>query len=231
MLARPATLLARASVVAAALLAASPAAAQRAPAARPKPAAPAPSSVAVPVPPPPAGTSLVAQGPERRRFQVAGLLGLASPRGNGGDGSLMMAVDASLPWRTTPGGLALGVALPVRLILLSSGDAAGVESGGVALEATPGLRASIPLGRSRFSFRTDAGVGVVARSTWVEADVTFVGRRTQTSDDVTGIARIGFSLDYALRPGVSIAIEPLSFGFDLDGNADWIFAAGASFRL
>ena len=42
---------------------------------------------------------------------------------------------------------------------------------------------------------------------------------------------MGLALDWAVRPRLSIAIEPLSFGFDLRGNADWIFAAGATYRL
>jgi hypothetical protein len=246
--------LARATIVLAALGAAAPAAAQRPSATSTRTTAPStgstrsgaataapartPSAVSVPgtraapvpLPPPPAGTALSPRQ-DGRRFEMSALLGLASPRGNGGDASLALTGVAALPWRTTSSGIALSWALPVRTILLAADEVAGVESGGLALEATPGVRASIPLGRSKASFRTDAGIGVAARWTWVETEVTYVGRRTETSNDVTGVVRLGFSLDYALRPGVQLAVEPLSFGFDLDGNADWIFAAGATFRL
>jgi hypothetical protein len=201
------------------------------PAAAPaRPAAPAAARAAVPLPPPPPGTTPVAR-PAPSPVTVGALVGIASPRGNGGDASLLLQADASVPWRTTPAGIALAWALPVRTILLSAEGAAGVESGGVALEVTPTLRASLPLRGSRVSLRTDAGVGLAARFTWAETDVTFVGRRTERSTDLTGVARVGFALDWALRPNLAIAFEPLSFGFDLDGNADWLFAAGATFRL
>jgi hypothetical protein len=244
MLACPAKALARASIVLAAVAAASSAspASAAAPRASPSARAPAPAATTppaaaaapraadVPLPPPPAGTSLVAQSSDRD-LRVTGLLGLATPSGNGGDASLMLAVDVARPWRTTPGGVALSWALPVRTILLQSDSTEGVKSGGVAFEVTPTLRASIPLGASKVRFRTDAGAGLASRFTWVETDVTFVGRRTETSSDLTGLVRVGLALDWAARPGLIVAFEPLSFGFDLDGNADWIFAAGASFRL
>ncbi len=88
------------------------------------------------------------------------------------------------------------------------------------------LRAGSPL-----SLRADVGIGVVARWISTEVDVTFVGRQTTTDQSFTGVARAGIALDWALRPGVVLAIEPLSLGFDLDGNADWNFAAGLGFRL
>ncbi len=237
---RPAPALARATLVAAALLAAAPAAAQRAPAAAPRTTSsrttsprvtPPAASAAVPLPPPPVGTALLPAAPPRA-LRVGGLVGLSTPSGNGGDPSILLQLDAAIPWRTTAAGVALSWALPVRTVFLQSDDAIGLKSGGMSVEATPALRASVPLrAGSTLAFRTDVGVGAVARWTWAETDVTFVGRRTDTDQTVTGIVRVGFALDWAMKPGVVLAFEPLSFGYDLEGNADWNLAAGLSVRL
>ncbi|HET8541703.1 MAG TPA: hypothetical protein VFL83_17625 [Anaeromyxobacter sp.] len=242
----PAKALARAALAAAALLAAVPAgAAQRGatstpraapaatsprtpPAAAPAPAAPARAPASVPLPPPPE-TAAAASAP-RRDLRIGALLGLSTPGGNGGDASLLLQVDAALAWRRTPGGVALAWALPVRTVFLQSDEVSGLESGGFSVEVTPTLRASVPV-RPTLALRTEAGLGFVARWTWAEADITYVGRATETDQAFTALARVGFALDWALRPGVTLAFEPLSFGYDLDGNADWNFAAGLGFRL
>ena len=187
-----------------------------------------PSSIAVPLPPPPPGTSLSRPA---RTILVAGKAGIASPLGNGGDGSPMIEVEAAIPWRTTASGIALGWALPLRTTFLSTTKRFGLESGGVALELTPTARASVPLGRSSVSFRTEAGLGIVNRWTSQQVDTQFLGRRTDTGQSMTGIVRMGFALDWAVRPRLSVALEPLSFGFDFRGNADWIFAGGLTYRL
>jgi hypothetical protein len=187
-----------------------------------------PGAAAVPLPPPPPGTSLTRSG---RTILVAGKAGFSSPLGNGGDSSGMLEVEASTPWRTLPSGIALSFALPLRTTLPSETDRAGLKFGATALELTPTLRASMPLGRSSLSFRTEAGLGVVGRWTWAQVDTRFVGRRTETGQSTSALVRMGLALDWAVRPQLSIAIEPLSYGFDFDGNADWIFAAGATWRL
>jgi hypothetical protein len=142
----------------------------------------------------------------------------------------MLQADIAIPWRTTASGIALAWALPLRTTFPSS-DRAGLKAGGTAVELTPTCRASIPLGRSSLSFRSEAGLGVVARWTWAQVDTQFMGRRTENGQSTTALVRMGFALDWAVRPRLSIAVEPLSFGFDLRGNADWIFAAGATYRL
>ena len=106
-----------------------------------------------------------------------------------------------------------------------------MRSGASGLEVTPTVRASIPVGRSSFAFRTQLGIGAVARATWAQVDTRFVGRQTVTGSEGTALVRAGLALDWAVRPRLSIAIEPLSLGFDLRGNADWIFGAGAAYRL
>jgi hypothetical protein len=165
-----------------------------------------------------------------RTVHVAGKAGLASPLGNGGDAAPMLQAEAAIPWRTSRSGVALSLALPLRAVLGSEGERSGLEFGATSLELTPAVRASIPLRRT-LAFRTEAGLGVVSRWGWTQADVTFLGRRTETSHDTTGLLRLGFALDWQVRPRLSVAVEPLSFGFDFDGNADWIFAAGATYRL
>ncbi len=184
-----------------------------------------------PLPPPSPGMSVISAPTPNTGFRVAGLVGLASPQGNGGDGSLMVQAEASQALRTTGAGVTLSWALPFRGVVLSGAKAAGLEAGGYALEATPTARASMPLGRSKLSLRADAGLGVVARWTWTQVDVTYIGRVTETSQDTTGILRLGVALEYALRPDVALVCEPLTFGWDFDGNADWIFAGGVSYRL
>jgi hypothetical protein len=188
----------------------------------------APPVAAVPLPPPPAGTKLARQG---RPFLVGAKAGFASPLGNGGDAAGMLQVEAATPWRTTPSGLSLSLALPLRTFLPSKADHSGLESGSSGVELTPTVRASMPLGRSRTSLRTEAGLGVVSRWTWHEVDVRYLGRRTETGQTTTAVARMGFALDWAIRPALTLALEPLSFGFDFEGNADWILAVGASYRL
>jgi hypothetical protein len=113
---------------------------------------------------------------------------------------------------------------------VSSTSDAGLDSGGYALELTPSLRASVPL-RPKLAFRGEAGVGAVYRWTWAEVDQTYVGRRTVTGSETTALVRLGLGLDWAVRPNVALILEPLSFGFDLEGNADWTLAAGATIRL
>ncbi len=187
-----------------------------------------PNTIAVPLPPPPPGTTLSRPS---RTILVAGMAGIASPLGNGGDGAPMLEVEAAIPWRTTASGIALAWALPLRTMLPSKTERDGLEFGSSGLELTPTLRASLPLGRSNVSFRTEAGLGVVSRWTWAQVDTQFLGRRTETGQSTTGLVRMGFALDWAVRPKLSIAIEPLSFGFDFKGNADWILAGGATYRL
>jgi hypothetical protein len=184
----------------------------------------------VPLPPPPAGTVLTRPASPRTLF-VGGKAGIASPLGNGGEGSPVLQVEVATPWRTTPSGVSLGWALVLRTSLPSTTSRFGMESGATGLDLTPTARASMPLGRSRWSFRTEAGLGVVSRWTWAEVDTRFLGRRTETGQETTGIVRMGLALDWAVRPGLALAVEPLSYGFDLRGNAEWIFAAGASYRL
>lgn len=186
---------------------------------------------AVPLPPAPSGTALVSRPKSWRDTRVGALAGMASPQGNGGDASLMLQGEVSVPWRSLPSGLAVGFAVPVRTILLSSEKIAGLESGGLALEVAPCARISFPLRGTKLSARADVGIGAVARWTWTQVDVTYLGRTTTTDRSTTGVVRFGLALDYRLLPNVSIAFEPISMGYDLDGNADWIFAAGASFRL
>jgi hypothetical protein len=184
--------------------------------------------VAVPLPPPPPGTSLSQTG---RTVWAGGKAGFASPLGNGGDAAPVLQVEASTPWRTTRSGLALSLALPMRTFLPSEAEHSGLKSGATGIELTPTLRASMPLGRTRTSLRTEAGLGVVSRWTWAQVDVRYVGRQTETGRTTTAVARVALALDWAVRPRLSIAFEPLSFGFDFEGNADWILAAGATYRL
>jgi hypothetical protein len=192
-------------------------------------AASAAPRAAVPLPPPPAGTSLVQ--PASRPFLVGASVGRDNPLGNGGDGATVLAAEVSTPWRTTAGGVTLGWALELRSFLPSKTVSSGLGSGATGLEATPTLRASVPLGRSTVALRTQLGVGAVARWTWAQVDTRFVGRRTVTGSEATGLVRAGLALDWRVRPSLTVAIEPLSLGFDLRGNADWIFAAGATYRL
>jgi hypothetical protein len=183
----------------------------------------------VPLPPPPAGTSL---SPSSSRVVFAGgKAGIASPLGNGGEGSPMLQVEVATPGSVSASGISFGYALVLRTFLPSEAVRFGMKSGATGLDLTPTARASVPLGRSRVSFRTEAGVGVVSRWTWAQVDTRFIGRRTETGQETTGIVRMGLALDWAVRPRLAIAIEPLSYGFDLRGNAEWIFAAGASYRL
>jgi hypothetical protein len=184
---------------------------------------------AIPLPPAPPGTTL--SPPPSRAFLVGARAGFASPLGNGGDAAPMLQAEVSVPWRTTASGIALALALPMRSVLGAKAERQGLESGATSLELTPTARASMPLGRSRVSLRTEAGLGVVSRWTWAQVDTTFLGRRTETDQETTGLVRIGIALDWAIRPSLSLAIEPLSFGYDFAGNADWIFAAGATYRL
>ncbi len=188
----------------------------------------APQSTAVPLPPPPPGTTLSRPA---RTILVAGKAGMATPLGNGGDGAAVLQLEAAVPWRTTPSGISLSWALPLRMTLPSKTTRTGLEFGSTGVELTPTLRASVPLGRSSVSFRTDTGLGIVSRWTWMQVDTQFLGRRTETGSGTSALVRMGFAIDWAVRPQLSIAIEPLSFGFDFDGNADWIFAAGATYRL
>lgn len=202
------------------------------PAARPAPApapslAARPSSAAVPLPPAPAGTALAPRG--LRPWFAGARAGIASPRGNGGDSGFALVLEGATPWKTTASGLDLAWVVPLRTIVLSS-ERAGLKSGGVAFELSPALRTSVALSRT-ISFRTDVGAGVVSRLGWTQVDVTFVGRKTETSNKTTGLARIGAGFDWAVKPNLAIAIEPLSLGYDFDGNADWIFAAGATYRM
>ena len=184
-------------------------------------------STAVPLPPAPPGMELR----PARTILVAGKAGMATPLGNGGEGSAMLQLEAAVPWRKTPSGISLSWALPLRVMLPSKTERAGLQFGSTGIELTPTLRASLPLGRSNVSFRTDTGLGIVSRWTWTQVDTQFIGRRTETGSGTSALVRMGFALDWAVRPQLSIAIEPLSFGFDFDGNADWIFAAGATYRL
>jgi hypothetical protein len=184
---------------------------------------------AVPLPPPPSGTTAVPRA--ERTVLVGATVGFASQLGNGGDPAAVLAVEASRPWRTTRSGLALTLALPFRTFLPSKAEHGGLESGATGIELTPTLRASMPLGRSRASLRTEAGLGVVSRWTWAQVDVQYLGRKTETGRTTTAVVRTGLALDWAVRPRLTVAIEPLSLGFDLEGNADWIFAAGATYRL
>ena len=143
----------------------------------------------------------------------------------------MLEADVALPWRTTASGVALAWALELRTFLPSKTDAGGLSYGATGLELTPTLRASVPLGRSRAALRTQLGVGAVARWTWAKVDTRFVGRQTVAGKEGTALLRAGVALDWAVRPRLSLALEPVSIGFDLRGNADWIFAAGATYRL
>jgi hypothetical protein len=186
----------------------------------------------VPLPPPPAGTALSRPSTSARQLSAAGKIGYFSPLGNGGDGAAVLEVEVSAPWRTTAAGVSLGWALELRSFLPSKADRNGVRSGATGLEVTPALRASVPLGASRAAaLRTQLGVGAVARWTWNEVDQRFVGRKTVTGSEATALLRAGVAIDWAVRPNLSLAIEPVSLGFDLRGNADWIFAAGATYRL
>jgi hypothetical protein len=185
---------------------------------------------AVPLPPPPAGTTALSSR-TGRMVLVGGTAGFASKLGNGGDASAVIGVEASTPWRTTRSGLALTLAMPFRTFLPSKAEHGGLESGATGIELTPTLRASMPLGRSRASLRSEAGLGVVSRWTWEQVDVRYLGRQTQTGHTTTAIVRTGLAIDWALRPQLTVAFEPLSLGFDLEGNADWIFALGATYRL
>ncbi len=201
-----------------------------APAATPvQPATPAPAYA--PLPPQPVVTTYPVVQPSSPGFRVSALVGAASPQGNGGDASVVLHVEGSSALYTTAAGVTFSLALPVRGVKLSSTAIAGIQAGGYGLEGTPTLRASLPLGRSKLSLRSDLGVGVVHRWTWTQTDVTYLGRITEVSQDTTGILRLGISFEWALRPGVSLVAEPLTFGWDLDGNADWIFAGGLSYRL
>ncbi len=183
----------------------------------------------VPLPPPPRGTAL--SRPAALQLSTAGKLGYGSALGNDGNGSLVLEAEVSAPWRTTAGGVALGWAVELRSFLPSKSDRYGLESGATGVEITPALRASVPLGASRVALRTQLGLGAVARWTWAQVDQRFVGRKTVTGSEATGLLRAGVALDWAVRPRISLAIEPLSLGFDLRGNANWIFAAGATYRL
>jgi hypothetical protein len=195
----------------------------------PAPARAAPASAsAVALPPPPAGTTLTHR--DERTFLVGGKLGYDARLGNGGDGAFVLEADVATPWRTTAAGLALGWALEVRGFMPSHTERAGLASGYSGIEVTPTLRSSFPLGRS-LALRTQAGLGVVARWTWAEVDTQFVGRETVSGAQTTLVVRTGLALDWTLRPNLSVAVEPLSLGFDLRGNADWIVAAGATYRL
>ena len=184
----------------------------------------------VPLPPPPAGT-FPSRPASSRILLVGGKAGIASPLGNGGEASPVLQFEVATPWRTTTSGISVGWALVLRTFMPSTTSRFGMESGATGLDLTPTARASVPLGRSRVSFRTEAGVGVVSRWTWAQVDTRFIGRRTETGQETTGVVRMGLALDWAVRPRLAIAIEPLSYGFDLRGNAEWIFAAGASYRL
>lgn len=189
-----------------------------------------PSTVAVPLPPPPPGTTLTRPA-AARMVLVAAKAGLASPLGNGGEGGPMLQIEAATPWRTTSSGVALAWALPLRTMLYGTTQRAGLEFGGTVLELTPTARASFPLGLSRVSFRTEAGIGLVSRWTWAQVDTQFLGRRTETAQTTSAVVRMGLGIDWAVNPRVSIALEPLSLGFDFDGNADWIFGGGVAYRL
>lgn len=187
----------------------------------------APSSV--PLPPAPAGTALVR--PPGRTFLAGARVGLDTRLGNGGDGAAVFEVDVVTPWRTTASGVALAWALELRSFLPSKTDAEGLGFGSTGLELTPTLRASVPIGASRVALRTQLGLGAVTRWTWKQVDTRFVGRETVTGSETTGLVRAGLALDWTVRPRLTVALEPLSLGFDLRGNADWILAAGATYRL
>lgn len=190
-------------------------------------AAAAPSS-AVPLPPPPPGATLLR--PPARPWHLGATVGYDARLGNGGDGAAVLAVGVATPWRTTAAGVALGWALELRSFLPSKTDA-GLAYGSTGLELGPALRASVPLGRSGAALRTQLGAGAVTRWTWAETDTRFVGRQTGTGTETTGVVRAGLALDWAVRPRLTVVVEPLSLGFDLRGNADWILSAGATYQL
>jgi len=196
-------------------------------------AAPAPvravAAAFVPLPPPPAGTRLTSS--DTRTFPVGAKLGYDVRLGNGGDGALVLEADVASPWRTTvAAGLALSGALEVRGFMPSKTERAGLASGYTGFEVTPTLRGAFPLGRG-VALRTQLGLGIVGRWTWAEVDTQFVGRQTVTGGQTTLVVRTGLALDWTVRPRLSVAIEPLSLGLDFRGNADWIVAAGATYRL
>jgi hypothetical protein len=189
-------------------------------------------SGAIPLPPPPAGTSRLETPPPTGRdpLRAAALVGFARSQ-DGGDLSPMLRVEGVLPLSHTPSGLSVGLVVPLRAVYMSPEETEGIETSGVSFEVTPGARLALPLRGGKAAVRADAGVGVVHRRVSVLVDQAFVGRIRETASTTAGIVRLGLGGSIALSPTLVLDLEPLSVGYDLDGGADWSFAAGLSFRL
>ncbi|WP_242355843.1 hypothetical protein [Anaeromyxobacter sp. SG64] len=189
-------------------------------------------SGAIPLPPPPPGTSrLPASTPGGRDpLRAAALFGFSRSQ-DGGDLSPMLRLEGVLPLSRTPAGLSVGLVAPLRAVYVRPKEADGIETSGVSFEATPGVRLALPLRGGKAAVRADAGVGVVHHRVTVLVDQVFVGRIRETQTSTTGIFRLGLGGSVALSPKLVLDLEPLSVGYDLDGGADWSFAAGVSFRL
>ncbi len=188
-------------------------------------------STAIPLPPPPPGTSRLEAPPAGREpLRAAALLGFARSQ-DGGDLSPMLRVEGVVPLSRTPSGLSVGLVVPLRAVYMSPEETEGIETSGVSFEVAPGARLALPLRGGKTTLRADAGVGVVHRRVSVLVDQVFVGRIRQTDSATAGILRLGLSGSIALSPALVLDLEPLSVGYDLDGGADWSFAAGLSFRL
>lgn len=189
-------------------------------------------SGAIPLPPPPAGTSRLETAPPAGRdpLRAAALVGFARSQ-NGGDLAPMLRVEGVLPLSRTPSGLFVGLVVPLRTIYVAPQETEGIEKSGVSFEVSPGARLALPLRGGKATVRADAGVGVVHRRVSVLVDQAFVGRVRETVSKTPGIVRLGLGGSIALSPTLVLDLEPLSVGYDLDGGADWSFAAGLSFRL
>jgi len=190
-------------------------------------------SGAIPLPPPPAGTTRLEAPPSsggREPLRAAALLGFARSQ-DGGDLQPMLRLEGVLPLTRTPSGLSVGLVVPLRAVYARPEETLGVETSGASFELSPAARLGLALRGGKAALRADAGVGVVHRRVSVLTDQVFVGRIRETHSSTAGILRLGLGGSVALSPTVVLDLEPVSVGYDLDGGADWSFAAGASFRL
>jgi hypothetical protein len=189
---------------------------------------------AVPLPPPPPGTTLLQQSPPpapaSRGLQVAASMGFSKAQG-GGDSNPLLRVDAIVPVGRTPAGLGVAFVLPLRATYLRTQSFADFELSGVQFEVTPSARLSLPFNGGKAALRADAGVGVVHTRIAVEMEAQFLGKQTIVETDTAPMMRFALGADFDLSPKLRLSVEPLSFGYDFDGGADWTFVAGATFRL
>jgi hypothetical protein len=187
----------------------------------------------VPLPPPPPGTVLLPRAAPPRPdnpagLEAAALLGVSNAR-EGGDGTNpLVRGELALPLGVTPAGLGVSLVLPVRSLWLRPRTIADVEVSGLQVEVTPSARLTVPLRRAGATVRVDAGAGYAWSRVATKEDVAFVGRVTTVETSTAAVARAALSVALPLGPALTVVVEPVSFGFDFHGGADWTVAAGCT---